>query len=718
MPVIPIAQNRVEQRPLPQARLQAADFTAGTDMAARGAQQLAGGLADYGAELERADAAMDEATAKQLDLEFSTFERETLWNPETGFYSQQGQNALNARGTVEQSLQKKRMELLGKARTPRAKAMLSEVLGQRVDQSLMSVARYSQRQAEQYERDISIARIGVESENAVRYRDDPERREAALQTVRGEIISLGRKGGWAEERVNHEIAKATSDIHRGIAESIAVDDPFAAASYVEKHADELEPSTKLVLDKMLSDHLDEQETTNVVDAIRGVGTAAPSGPVKFNDLASAVEMQESRGQNGLESPAGALGVMQVMPATAKELCAELNIPYDPDRVRNDPEYCRRLGREYLAQMLQKYGGNSTLALAAYNAGPGNVDKWIRANGDPRKGQVSNEEWVARIPVRETRNYVPGVLGKVKPAGPRNAPRENDVAGQLARLDAIRDSLGQKVYERARSELLQAAALDRRLLDDQQEQLADQAWTVAMEPTFTSIRSIPPKVWAGLKPEEQRRLQEVARKNASGEAAGPNPTLMLELSDMASLDPDRFTKLDLRRYVGQLPPGDIEQMATLQRSIRGQSTKPPAAVTHDRIRSVTNGLAEAAGLSLTGLSEKKRPEMAARLEGFRRAVGNDVQAFVAENRRQPTDDEIRAFADKWLMQVRTPQDRWIGADLSDPVPLFEKPEGERIAAVDIPSGEREKIVAAARRHGIANPTEGQIAAAFMASRGVR
>jgi len=88
---------------------------------------------------------------------------------------------------------------------------------------------------------------------------------------------------------------------------------------------------------------------------------------------------------------------------------EAGVAYSPVRLGTDPRYNARLGTTYLAQMLERFDGSFVLATAAYNAGPGRVDQWLKANGDPRKDGVDSVEWIEAIPFTETRNYVMRVM---------------------------------------------------------------------------------------------------------------------------------------------------------------------------------------------------------------------------------------------------------------------------------------------------------------------
>ena len=129
-------------------------------------------------------------------------------------------------------------------------------------------------------------------------------------------------------------------------------------------------------------------------------------------LILALIRQESSFDTKASSRVGAQGLMQLMPATAKRAARDIGQSYSKDRLTEDPDFNLRLGSTYLAQMLDRYEGSPVLALAAYNAGPGNVDRWLIRNGDPRLGHLDIIDWIESIPFGETRNYVQRVLEAV------------------------------------------------------------------------------------------------------------------------------------------------------------------------------------------------------------------------------------------------------------------------------------------------------------------
>ena len=122
----------------------------------------------------------------------------------------------------------------------------------------------------------------------------------------------------------------------------------------------------------------------------------------------AIARQESQFDRAAVSRVGARGLMQLMPGTARETAGKLGLSYDGGALTTDTDYNIQLGSTYFQRMLDNYG-SYPLAVAAYNAGPGNVNKWLKANGDPRMGGADIIDWIEAIPLSETRNYVQRVL---------------------------------------------------------------------------------------------------------------------------------------------------------------------------------------------------------------------------------------------------------------------------------------------------------------------
>lgn len=126
-------------------------------------------------------------------------------------------------------------------------------------------------------------------------------------------------------------------------------------------------------------------------------------------LALAVARRESEFDPVVVSPAGAMGLMQLMPGTAQLMARETGVGYDRGRLLTDPAYNATLGSGYLARLVEEFGDNYILVAAGYNAGPGRPRQWIERFGDPRDAGVDPVAWIELIPFRETQSYVMRVL---------------------------------------------------------------------------------------------------------------------------------------------------------------------------------------------------------------------------------------------------------------------------------------------------------------------
>jgi soluble lytic murein transglycosylase len=306
---------------------------------------------------------------------------------------------------------------------------------------------------------------------ALEHKDDPERAVAHFQRFRAVVftpISLGRAGYWlglaferagdpaqAEQAYQLGARYQTSfygqlaaeraglpadETLAGAAAATEITDPavlrssviragwyFVAAGYESRgaqflqHASEKQPASRRAqIAQMAIDRGYVHIGLRIAKDAAAEGIVLPEqyyplhpiAEVEWKvpaELALAVARQESEMNPAAESHAGARGLMQLMPGTARQMAERVGLPYRESRLISDPAYNARLGTEYLASMLSYYDGSYMLAAAAYNAGPGRVDQWLEEFGDPRDPEVDPVTWVESIPFSETRNYVMRVL---------------------------------------------------------------------------------------------------------------------------------------------------------------------------------------------------------------------------------------------------------------------------------------------------------------------
>lgn len=138
----------------------------------------------------------------------------------------------------------------------------------------------------------------------------------------------------------------------------------------------------------------------------------PTSNFEDDSLINAVIKKESNFKPTAISNKGARGIMQIMPSTGKILAKNMGIDFDYKKLMQDEEYNINMGKFYIENLLTRYDDNKLLALASYNAGASNVEKWIKNNGDPRNMSSYNEivEWIEKIPFLQTREYVVKILG--------------------------------------------------------------------------------------------------------------------------------------------------------------------------------------------------------------------------------------------------------------------------------------------------------------------
>jgi soluble lytic murein transglycosylase len=139
----------------------------------------------------------------------------------------------------------------------------------------------------------------------------------------------------------------------------------------------------------------------------------PLRPPPEPALLLGVARQESEFNTNTMSGAGARGLLQVMPITARHVCTDYRIKCDIDRLVKEPAYNAMMASAYIGDRMDEFAGSYVLTIAGYNAGPGRARQWVREFGDPRDPKVDPVDWINRIPFEETREYVQKVLANIQ-----------------------------------------------------------------------------------------------------------------------------------------------------------------------------------------------------------------------------------------------------------------------------------------------------------------
>jgi hypothetical protein len=265
--------------------------------------------------------------------------------------------------------------------------------------------------------------------------------------LKAEMADYGKSGAGfttAESKEAEDVlrkAKAFGQDVGGVAHPAGVAAMSGASSELDAMRGALSQvqDTISIAEKVVPAGLSRLENSAVDLAHKGLDVATGAARTFAGavlDFARRIEGQESHGRQfdrkgqPLTSAKGAIGAMQMLPKTAEQTAARHNIPWDPNLFRNDKAYNERLGAAHLQDLKDKYGGDEVLAAVEYNAGDvltgpykdshGHAHEgWLKRFGDPRKGEISDADFAARIPYDETRKYVDNTV--IKPGAADQGP---------------------------------------------------------------------------------------------------------------------------------------------------------------------------------------------------------------------------------------------------------------------------------------------------------
>jgi len=390
MPRVPVYnQQQVAPRamPLPMQSGISTTVPDGTQALARGLGQVAEVFAReqaYADEL-RVEDAVNQLRERQLDL--------TL-GQQNGFTNIKGRNVLpgpDGQGLSQrytQQFEGVARELEGTLANDAQKALFRRYAARSGIEFRSALMRHENAEIENWRKSVLDGVVAVESDNAAKNWNNPEAINLSRSRIDLNLARMREAEGIPADQLEKLRGEAMTRLHMGVINQMVGNRQVdAAARYLETYGDEIAADQALKARKVIEAETDSQYALSAANRV--YSQIAPKiEPDDYTRLTNLVFQRESGGRQfgpdgkPITSPKGAVGIAQVMPTTGPEAAKLAGLPWDEERFRNDPEYNAALGRAYLDAQLKKYGGDVAKALAAYNAGPGAVDKAIEKSQQP------------------------------------------------------------------------------------------------------------------------------------------------------------------------------------------------------------------------------------------------------------------------------------------------------------------------------------------------
>lgn len=607
----------------------------------------------------------NETLAKNADIQLAKSLTDETFDPQNGYFTKLGKDAVDGYQQYQVNVQQAYQDARAALPNPAAQKMFDGVAVKRVESSLQSGASHAAQQNKLWQIGTSDARAKMDMNVAANYYNDDQRFGQAIGTVKDEAQQQGELQGWSQEMV---AAKQQDYVSQAWSQRImrfAQDDPVKAQDMYNQNQAQIGAAERPSLEHYLKSNVQPVLARNIVDSVMA-GQPVVNGQ-QLPALHAAVRAAESADNQDAVGPdvpgqGTAKSAMQVMDAT------NLNPGFGVRPAADDSLVERaRVGDDYLDAMIGRYGGNQTVALAAYNWGPGKVDSWISKNGDPTKGQAPLATFVNALPP-SAQAYVAKINAKVPPTA-GVPPTSTDIRSHLTDWEPQVSALATQLYpndptfrDAAVGNLSQQVNRVASAQEATQKGFRDTLVGAALganpsggqkPTTIAELLSTPAlrSAWAGIAPTEQIGVMDLLEHNAKGIDPPMNDAAMAtyyRLKGESTNNPTAFAQEDLSKQFGAMPHNLTLDLINLQASADGRQARDQQQATSlSRALSVSKPILMSAGVHIP--TEKDTPDKAQDYNMFTGRLSQSLGQFYDQNKRGPNDKELRDMTNSLLVQ---------------------------------------------------------------------
>lgn len=572
----------------------------------------------------------DTAALIAAESKLSDWKLNTMFAPEGGVYSTKGQNALDITNKTMPKFDAEADAIGNTLTSERQRARWAQITANQRNGLNSELNRYEFGERQTYYDQTDQASLQSAQAGAVAYYNDPGQVAYYQNKATAVIASQGQRKGLPPEAVALEVQKFNSSTATDVINRMMLDDPTKAAEYFSTAQGYMTPDDQAKVATALRPSLSKQYASDLFTAVRNGKTGAAMYWGAQVQAESGGQQFDAEGKP-LTSSAGATGIAQIMPETGPEAAKLAGLAWDEERFKSDPGYNAELGKAYSNMLFKRYSNDPVLALAAYNAGMGNVDKAIAKAGDPRSTGDYGAFIQALPKPEETGPYVEKIIAKSQPK------KSEEYARLLEIGQSIPDQTTRKYYE----------------ADVQDWKNAQDAAGVARFDEASSIVAeqgmarVPPQMLVGLPAEEIKKLEDQDRRRREGIEPVTDYKKLEEFQRMPSAKLAALSlERDIRPYLDNTDFNSVKSM--FNSALKGDETTQKAVTAENN--AVKSVMGQAGILFGTSKDAQSTSNMQNRSQ-FDLAYKQLRAAFVQKNGTDPTPDEAQKIAEQLLVEVR-------------------------------------------------------------------